>query len=136
MVNLAPTIARYKVPLDKFEGLCSQIRASEVTSTVRSEESFGQLFEAHVDENNCVLFFWKTGLHVNAISGDKPYEISPQHEPLFVIKTVLDTFRRLPSAGYLVSVDCEPEWRVAPFSSILSHFAKTRRASKAQTVEC
>jgi hypothetical protein len=135
MVNLAPTIARYKVPLDKFEGLCSQIRASEVTSTVRSEESFGQLFEAHVDKNNCVLFFF--GKMSTQSVGTNPMRFLHNTNPFssssnFVDKTVLDTFRRLPSAGYLVSVDCEPEWRVAPFSSILSHFAKTRRTS----VEC
>jgi len=56
---------------------CSQIRASEVTSTVRSEECFGQRFEAHVDGNNCVLFFGKPDFRSTQSVGTI-LEISPQ----------------------------------------------------------
>lgn len=111
-----------------------QIRAPEVTTSIH-EERFGQRFEAHVDGNNCVLFRENPDIRSTELVGTilmiflhnrEPHFVIQQYRNLTADNTVLDPFRRFPSAGYLVYADCEPEWRVVPFSSIISHFAKTR----------
>lgn len=102
------------------------------------ENRFGQRFEPQVPGNNRVVFTESptSGLSTTAVGLGTILGIFLHHgEAHFVVQqfreltgddAVCDPFRSLPSAGYLVCDGYENDWKVVPFSSIRSHFAKTR----------